>query len=301
MSSGRGRGLTSSHVRLTTLAYLGLASQEDRRQKYLDSAFSRDGSKDGVYSDWHVYNSVLNMIQGITNEDDHEKVFVSLSLKTNRDIITVPDLAWLAESMVTVEQGSVSVQDIKTVSLNLTEIHQSVSDKCDHPQLHYNTSGHLYMPNTSVTSALDDDRIMIVPMMSNVSISITCAQDSVEFLCQPSDTPGVGDVKCTSAVASTRPKRDLNSDLSSIVTVSEETTAVPVAGDYLKNASDQFDTIIESWRELTPSVVGCFASLAGIERYLSHSIVEMRPDTSIFVIPFFDYCGHWPPENNQYF
>ena len=264
VSSGRGRGLTSAHVRLTTLAYLGHPSDEDRRQKYLESAFIKDGSRDSVYSDWLVYNSVFDKIASGNIETDNEKIFVSLSLKTNRDIITVPDLPWLAETMITVEQGVVSVQDIKTVSLNMTDISQSVAGQCADPKLHYTAAGHLYLPHTSVTSALDDGRILIVPIMSNVSISVTCAEDSVGFQCHPSDTPGHGDVMCTSTVASDRPKRDLNDDdLSSIVTVSEEVTVVPVVGDYLKNASDHFDTIIESWRELTPSVVGCFASLAG--------------------------------------
>ena len=42
-----------------------------------------------------------------------------------------------------------------------------------------------------------------------------------------------------------------------------ELLSEPSKIEILKNTTDDFNEILDSWVELTPSIVGCFASVAG--------------------------------------
>ena len=280
-AGGRGRSL-SLDTRLTTLAYLGHSEDEDLRQKYLRSS---DASESGsVYVKWLQYKAVWDVVtkshhsQSIVNDGDqvHNDIFVSLSLKTNHDVHTLPDLPWLAEEVVTLTGENVVVDKIKSVNINLEAIWESVQPQCVEARLHYSAPGGLYMGPASVSIPLTDDGeleagVLIAPLISEVSMSVTCRDEIITFSCKPrqTSTDSPGDVGCETRTGEMRRGRDLDelreveekevsAELASVIHSSKKTTE-----DFLQDASENFDSIIGSWQKLTPSVVGCFSSLAG--------------------------------------
>ena len=113
--------------------------------------------------------------------------------------------------------------------------------------------------------------MLIAPLISEVSVSVTCRDEIITFSCKPremfSDSPG--DVSCETRTGEMRRGRDLDgpreveesvvsAELSSVIHSSKKTTE-----DFIDDAAENFDSIIGSWQKLTPSVVGCFSSLAG--------------------------------------
>ena len=274
-SSGRGRRLSPMEKRLTTITYLGDSSDETLRLKYLKKAFQRSPVSDSVYADWLVYKSIWSIIESPDTDDDMpvKDIFVSLSLKTNNDIQTIPNMPWLAEDIVKIQGDDVVVEEIKTINLNLDEIKSSLNSNCVDPELHYTSRGHIYMGDTSVSSSLSQDQHRILaPMMTNVSMLVTCKGSILSFVCHPvSHKNNKENVKCVSRMLPKRVRRELQ-ELEGNVKVSTDVdesgsenvkVGDPTEIDYLLDASEHFNEIIDTWHELTPGIVGCFASVAG--------------------------------------
>ena len=278
-AGGRGRSL-SLDTRLTTLAYLGHSEDEELRQNYLRSS---DASESGsVYVKWLLYKAVWDAVtnthygQSVDADQIQDDIFVSLSLKTNNDVYTIPELPWLAEEVVTLTGENVVVDKIKSVNINLGAIWESVQPQCAEARLHYSAPGGLYMGPASLSIPLTEDGeleagVLIAPLISEVSMSVTCRDEIITFSCKlrQTSTDSPGDVGCETRTGEMRRGRDLDelreieekevsAELSSVIHSSKKTTE-----DFLQDAAENFDSIIGSWQKLTPSVVGCFSSLAG--------------------------------------
>ena len=275
-AGGRGRSL-SLDTRLTTLAYLGHSEDEDLRQTFLRSSDASESSS--MYVNWLLYKAVWNAAmnsQGILKNEDqiHDDVFVSLSLKTNNEVHTIPEMPWFAEEIVTLTAANVVVDKIKSVNVDLGAILESVQPQCPEAMLHYSSPGGLYMGAASLSFPLTEDTeleagVLMAPLTSEVSMSVTCQDEMITFSCKPRETSGdfAEDVSCETRTGDKRRGRELDreveeeevsEELSSVIHSSKKTTE-----DFIQDAAENFNSIIGSWQKLTPSAVGCFSSLAG--------------------------------------
>ena len=279
-AGGRGRSL-SLDTRLTTLAYLGHSEDEDLRQTFLRSSNASESSS--VYVKWLLYKAVWNAAmnsQGTVKDEVHDDIFVSLSLKTNNDVHTVPEMPWFAEEVVTLTAANVVVDKIKSVNVDLGAILKSVQPQCPEAMLHYSAPGGLYMGAASLSFPLSEDTemeagVLMAPLTSEVSMSVTCRDEMITFSCKPRETSGdfAEDVSCETRTGDKRRGRELDQlreveekevsdELSSVIHSSKKTTE-----DFIQDAAENFNSIIGSWQKLTPNVVGCFSSLAGKSSY----------------------------------
>ena len=301
-AGGRGRSL-SLDTRLTTLAYLGHSEDENLRQKFLRSSDTSESSS-SIYVNWLLYKAVWNTAmnnQGIVKDDQvHDDIFVSLSLKTNNDVHTVPEMPWFAEEVVTQTGENVVVDQIKSVNIDLGAIWESVQPQCSEAMLHYSSPGGLYLGPASLSFPLTEDTeleagVLIAPLTSEVSISVTCRDEMITFSCKPRETPGdiTEDVSCETRTGDIRRGRELDGEetevsdkLSSVIHSSKKTTE-----DFIQDAAENFNSIIGSWQKLTPSVVGCFSSLAGKNSYYqAYSIIKNHTGRGERY-PFHDSCN----------
>ena len=162
------------------------------------------------------------------------------------------------------------------IRINLGAIWESVQPQCAEARLHYSAPGSLYMGPASLSMPRTEDGeleagVLIAPLIFEVSMSVTCRDEIIKFSCKPrqTSTDSPGDVGCETQTGEMRRGRDLDelreveekevsAELSSVIHSSKKTTE-----DFLQDAAENFDSIIGSWQKLTPSVVGCFSSLAG--------------------------------------
>ena len=226
-AGSRGRSL-SLDTRLTTLAYLGHSEDEAVRQRYLWTRSAEpEASSGSVYANWLLYKAVRDAVMNagddnqkvvIENDDiTKDNLFVSLSLKTDNDIKTVPQMPWLAEEIVKVNDngGNVVVDKIKSVSINLGDIWQSVRPRCDEAMFHYIAPGGLYMGPASLSLALTEDteaEVVMAPLMSEATLmSVSCDSEVIQFSCQPRETSAdSGHVSCEARTGELRRGRELD-------------------------------------------------------------------------------------------
>ena len=249
-------------LRLTTLAWLGGAGEEEARQRYLARAGQRAWRTGRVYAAWLVYREVWRRLgpPPAPPQAQGAEVLVSLSLKPGAGLVTVPALPWLVGDLVTLARAQAAVTPLP--SLTLPPAKQLRGARCVSPQLRYSAPGGLYLPTTvSVTAPLSS--AVLVPLVARARLELQCGPRLLRLHCPAPAPRAQGRVSCVvGAGRSSRRGRATVATppgLASVVTQAE----AGLAGQ-LREAARNMEAIVDSWRLLTPKVVGCFSSVAGI-------------------------------------
>ena len=168
--------MTPLETRVTTLAYLGQESEGVRRNNYFSKVFQGNQAPASIYANWQVYRDVWKLISNEDDEasekaenknstlksDNDNDLFISMSLKTDTDVSTVPDLPWFVDNIIIASDDRIMVTDIKTINLDLGDIFNSVSGTCIDPQMEYVTSDNIYFGNISLSYKLNKVKWLIV-------------------------------------------------------------------------------------------------------------------------------------------
>ena len=248
-------------LRLTTLAWLGGAGEEEARQRYLARAGQEAWRTGRVYAAWLVYREVWRRLgpPPAPPQAQGAELLVSLSLKPGAGLVTVPALPWLVGDIVTLARAQAAVTPLP--SLTLPPASQLRGARCVSPQLRYSAPGGLYLPTTvSVTAPLSS--AVLVPLVARARVELQCGPRLLRLHCPAPAPRAQGRVSCVvGAGRSSRRGRATVATppgLASVVTQAE----AGLAGQ-LREAARNMEAIVDSWRLLTPKVVGCFASVAG--------------------------------------
>ena len=248
-------------LRLTTLAWLGGAGEEEARQRYLARAGQEAWRTGRVYAAWLVYREVWRRLgpPPAPPQAQGAELLVSLSLKAGAGLVTVPALPWLVGDIVTLARAQAAVTPVP--SLTVPPATQLRGARCAAPQLRYSAPGGLYLPATvSVTAPLSS--AVLVPLVARARLELQCGPRLLRLHCPAPAPRAQGRVSCVvGAGRSSRRRRGTVATppgLASVVTQAEAGLAAQ-----LREAARNMEAIVDSWRLLTPKVVGCFSSVAG--------------------------------------
>jgi len=299
-ASSRGRRM-ASQVSLTTLTFLGVgdtASQEARiRGKYLGRAFDKKEVKGTVYEELQAYelviklhrafayselNSGTNLSTSIKNVFDLKNgggqevgMFASMFLmpSTGSEVEFIPKMKWLVEGVVNVSifenNSSVTTyEEVRTSPLTRTEVENLYELKkptCPNPIFSVDIKEKSFLPSTSLTYTLNTfPKAVILPVAGGITVGVHCKTDLFKFSCVQSKYDS-GDLACLAASDGMERDAKHRKHKRAIEEGEDNEVKLNATLGELQFIEAEFDGVIGSWQKLVPSVVGCYASVAGCD------------------------------------
>ena len=250
---------------ILSLAYVGDKEEQFIMERFLSY---QDPVRGSVYEEWSAYNTVVrlhrvlaqltanrqdwtdrNIAEAFKMREDRRDRFVMMTFKNKEtEVVTVPDINWLVLGVLEVSDMDLMYEDVRTMSLTREEMermYESVKAECPEPEFVVVVTGRGVTPGSEVRYSLSSlPEVLILPVSGEVVLTISCPATTT-FTCRQETParPGGEDLSCVLEVEDRRPRRDLR----------EEAGAI----------QDSVVEVVEAWQQLTPSVIGCYSSLAG--------------------------------------
>ena len=253
---------------ILSLAYVGDKEEQFIMERFLSY---QDPVRGSVYEEWSAYNTVVrlhrvlaqltahredwtdrNIAEAFKTEmrKDRRDRFVMMTFRNkDTEVVTVPDINWLVLGVLEVSDMDLMYEDVRTMSLTREEMermYEKVKAECPEPEFVVGVTGGGVTPPSEVRYSLPSlPEVLILPVSGKVRLIVSCPATTTSFTCRQETPawPGGEDLSCVLEVEGGRPRRGLR----------EETGAI----------QDSVVEVVEAWQELTPSVIGCYSSLAG--------------------------------------
>ena len=256
---------------ILTVEYVGHKREQFIMERFLASQRPLQGS---VYREWAAYNTMvrlhrvladlrasrqdwtdLNIEKSLSREavEDRQDRFVLMSYKGQQtEVVTVPDIDWLMLGVLEVTKTDLLYNEMRSLSLTRQEVermYEREKAECPEPEFVVSVTGSGVTPPADLQySLLTLPEVLILPVSGQVKLSLYCPATTINYTCSLGSQPrenrdARGDMTCVLRRLVRRHKRGLTEEMSKIRT--------SVRG------------VVEDWQDLTPSVIGCYSSIAG--------------------------------------
>jgi len=296
-ASYRGRG-SIGEGSITTLAYLGGSHEDKIRSKYLETVFTDDGVAGTVYEEWLAYEAVINIhrafayselssvttfsqeierVFGLKQGEGREQgIFAAMFYTGNKiqDVEFIPKMDWVVEAVVNAtvvdDKMEVDYEKVRTSPLTRKEvenIYELKKPTCPNPIFTVDIIEKTYIPRTSLTYTLDTlPKAVVLPVGGGVSVGVVCGEEVFRFSCVLSKYDS-GDLACiaTNSGEARTHHRQKRSENTTEIDANDDDEKLNASLHELEVIDAEFGGIIDSWKDLVPKVVGCYASLSGCD------------------------------------